>query len=157
MLTPEQQKIVADLKATIAANERELSRAATLNPANELLLQTLLDQIHALTIKPRPKKAMAAICQRLLDTAALAKRVKIELTETDAHFLSILEKNHPNLDNRELRICLLIKLDYNNEEIARTACIATRGMETARFRLHQKLRLGKNDSIKNYLTNLATS
>jgi DNA-binding CsgD family transcriptional regulator len=156
MLLPYQQKMIADLKATIAANERELSRVATLNPANEFLLQTLLDQIHALDIKLESKNEMAVICQSLLENTALAKRLNIELTETDVHFISILEIKHPNLDNRELRICLLVKLDYDNEEIARTASITTRGMESARYKLHQKLGLSKSDSIKNYLTNVCT-
>ena len=157
MVTEEQQKVIADLKAKVAANERELSRAAAVNTANEERLQTLLAQIHALDIKPGPKKAMSDICQRLIETAALSKRLNIELTESDARFITILEKKHPLLNDREIRICLLIKLDYGNEEIARTAGIQTRGIESIRFRMHPKLGLEKRDSIKNYLANLASS
>ena len=157
MVTPEQQKVIADLNATIEANERELSRAAAVNASNEQLLRSLLDQIHALAIDSWKKRAMTSICQRLLDNAALAKRLTIELTESDARFIAILGKKHPNLNDRELRICLLIKLNYVSEEIARTSGMKIRGMESIRFRMHKKLGLGKNDSIKNYLANLAVS
>lgn len=130
MVTQEQQKVIADLNATIAANKGELSRAAAVNAANEQLLRSLLDQIHALAIGSWQKRAMTDIFQRLLDNAALAKRLNIELTEANARFIAILEKKHPNLNNRELRICLLIKLNYVSEEIARTAAITTIGIQT---------------------------
>ncbi|MEI7825652.1 MAG: hypothetical protein WCI01_10155 [Chlorobiaceae bacterium] len=157
MLSQEQETIRADLKAAIAGNEQELSKFKAMDTANVQLLRTLLEQIHALDIGQVQKRAMAGSCLRLLETAVMATRLNIELTETDAHFISCLEKKHPVLDNRELKICLLIKLDYDNQEIARTASIAARGMESARYKLHQKLGLGKNDSIKNYLTNLVVS
>ena len=157
MVTPSQQKVIAGLKATVAANEQELGRAAAVSAANEQLLQTLLEQVHALAIDQEQKWAMTSICQHLLDKAALAKGLIIELTEADARFISILEKKHPNLDDRELRICLLIKLDYDNDEIARTASMTTRGMESVRYKMHQKLGLGRKESIKIYLTNLVGS
>ncbi len=157
MLTQEQQKIRANLQATIAANEGELSRYETMDAANVQCLQALLDRIQSLDIDHGQKRAMADICLLLLETAAMAKRLNTELTETDARFISVLEKKHPNLDNRELRICLFIKLDYDNEEIARTASITTRGMESVRYRMHHKLGLGRSGSIKNYLINLAPS
>lgn len=157
MVTEEQQKVIAVLKAMVAANEQELSRAAAMNTANEECLQTLLIHIHALDIKPAPKKEMATICQRLLDHAAQEKRLNIKLTEADVRFISLLEKKYPVLNDRELRICLLIKLDYDNEEIARTANMKIRGMESIRFKMHRKLGLGKNDSIKNYFSNMTVS
>ena len=92
MVIKEQQKVIADLKAKVAANKRELSRAAVVNAANEERLQTLLAQIHALDIEPGPKIAMGDICRRLLDHAALENRLNIELTESDARFIAILEK-----------------------------------------------------------------
>ena len=157
MLAPEQQKMIADLKAKIADNERELSRATTFKESHVLLLRNLLDQIHALKINSGQKRSMTDICLHLLETDTIAKRLNIELTEADVRFIAILEKKHPNLNNRELRICLLIKLDYDSEEIARTAGMTTRGIESIRYRMHSKLGLGKHDSINNYLTNLAVS
>jgi DNA-binding CsgD family transcriptional regulator len=74
----------------------------------------------------------------------------MELTETDSRFLSLLKEQHPSLSEKELRICLLIRLDYDTREIARTAGLSVRGMETTRYRLHKKLGLQKHQSIKHY-------
>jgi DNA-binding CsgD family transcriptional regulator len=68
-----------------------------------------------------------------------------------------LEKKHPNLNIREMKICLLVKLNYDTREIARTVGISTRGMESLRYRMHQKLGLGRHESIKSYLTELAVA
>ena len=130
--------MIDNLKATIAENEQELMKCKTMYATNVQLLRTLLDQIHALDLDHEQKKTMTGNCQRLLDTAVLSMRLDIELTETDARFLSILENNHPNLARRELQICLLIKLDYINEEIAGMVGMTVRGLESARYQSAKK-------------------
>ena len=52
---------------------------------------------------------------------------------------------------------LLVKLNYETTEIARSIGISTRGMESIRYRMHKKLGLGKHESIKTYLSDLATA
>jgi len=71
--------------------------------------------------------------------------------------LSRLQKKHPNLNQRELRISLLVKLNYDTREIGRSVGISTRGMESIRYRMHKKLGLGKHQSIKTYLSDLAVT
>jgi DNA-binding CsgD family transcriptional regulator len=92
----------------------------------------------------------------MIDTEMIEKRLNIELTTTDSEFLSKLQRKHPNLNQRELRICLLIKLNYNTRDIARSVGISTRGMESIRYRMHKKIGLTKHQSLKGYLTDLAT-
>ena len=96
---------------------------------------------------------LTGLCLRLLETQATKKRLNMVLSETETTFILRLEKKHPNLNNRELRICLLIKMGYDNEEIAERSGIKIRGMESIRYRIHKKLSLGKHDAIKNYLAN----
>ena len=151
----ELQKEIEALEAKIAENDRELLRGAIANADAAELLRNLLNQIYALEIDAGQKRGMTDICLRLIEKAAMVKRLEIELTESDVLFISKLEKKHPNLNIRELKICLLVKLNYDTREIARTVGISTRGMESIRYRLHQKLRLGRHESIKIYLTELS--
>ncbi|NTV05888.1 MAG: hypothetical protein HGA59_05190 [Chlorobiaceae bacterium] len=150
----EQQKMIGDLKERFAENERVLTRAETANTDNVLILFNLLDHVQALEIDSGQKKVLTDVCLRLIEAEETSERLNIELSESDALFLFRLEKKHPNLDNRELKVCLFIKLDYDNEAIAKTSGVKNRGMESIRYKLHKKLGLGKNVSIKNYLTEL---
>lgn len=152
----EHEKEVADLKARIANQEMELTRVSTAIAEKTTALRNLLDQIYALDIDQDLKRQMTNSCLNLIETETIEKRLNIELTESDSVFLSKLQKKHPNLNQRELRISLLVKLNYDTREIARSIGISTRGMESIRYRMHKKLGLGKHQSIKTYLADLST-
>ncbi len=154
----ELEKKIVDLKETIENNENDLARVAAVNQSNNgTSLRNLLDQIHALDIDPMVKRQMTDACLRLIAIETASKRIGIELTENDAAFLLKLEKKHHGLNSRELRVCIFIKLNYDTVEIARFSNITPRGMESIRYRMHKKLGIGLQDSIKTYLNKLAVA
>ncbi len=142
------------LKSRIAAQDMELTRVSTAIAEKASTLQGLHEQIEALDIDPAIKEDMAVTCRNLIETEIIEKKLNTELTSTDSEFLSKLQRKHPNLNQRDLRIGLLIKLNYDTREIARSIGISTRGLESIRYRMHKKLGLSKHQSIKNYLVNL---
>ncbi|MEI6847271.1 MAG: hypothetical protein WCK32_04415 [Chlorobiaceae bacterium] len=148
---------IGALKTRIATQDMELARISTAIAEKTSALRNLLDQIYALDIDPNVKRAMTDACLSLIETETIEKRLNIELTESDSIFLSKLQKKHPNLNQRELKISLLVKLNYDTREIARSVGITTRGMESIRYRMHKKLSLGKHQSIKTYLSELAVT
>ena len=144
------------LQSTVESNEKELLRVSAVNLANRGPgLRNLLDQIYALDIDVTVKREMTDTCLRLIEIENFAKRNGTELTEIDAAFVAKVEKKHHGLNQRELKICLFIKLNYDTIEIARAVGISTRGMESIRYRMHRKLGLDRHDSMKTYLSNLA--
>ena len=153
----EHEKEMAELKSRIANQDMELTRVSTAIAEKTTALRNLLDQIYALDIDQDQKRQMTDSCLSLIETETIEKRLNIELTESDSVFLSKLQKKHPNLNQRELRISLLVKLNYDTREIARSVGISTRGMESIRYRMHKKLGLGKHQSIKTYLSDLAAT
>jgi len=155
--TQDLEKEIAALKTRIAAQDMELTRVSTAIAEKTTALRNLLDQIHALEIDSTVKRLMTDSCLSLIETETIEKRLNIELTESDSYFLSKLQKKHANLNQRELRISLLVKLNYDTREIGRSIGISTRGMESIRYRMHKKLGLGKHQSIKTYLSDLAVS
>ncbi|WP_150132360.1 helix-turn-helix transcriptional regulator [Prosthecochloris sp. GSB1] len=122
-----------------------------------IALKQLCHGIHNLDIDRQRKKEMLKICNLLLETERNEQKIDLPLTTTDSDFLTHLQEKHPNLNRRELKICLLIKLSYSNEDIAEKSGISRRGMESIRYRMHKKIGLRKNQSLKNYLTQLSTS
>ncbi|MEI8102299.1 MAG: hypothetical protein WCG61_02095 [Chlorobium sp.] len=151
----EYENEIGELKIRIANQDLELTRVSTAIAEKTSSLRNLLDQIHALEIDSNVKRAMTDSCLSLIETETIEKRLNMELTESDSVFLSKLQKKHANLNQRELRISLLVKLNYDTREIGRSVGISTRGMESIRYRMHKKLGLGKHQSIKTYLSELA--
>ena len=156
--TPEDfEQEIASLKGRIEMQDSELTRVTKSISEKTSTLRNLLDQIYALEIDPGVKRKMTSSCLCLIEKEITEKRLNMELTESDSAFLSKLLKKHANLSQRELRISLLVKLNYDTREIARSIGITTRGMESIRYRMHQKLGLGKHESIKSYLSELSLS
>ena len=144
------------LLSRIASQEIEATRISTANAEKNAALRSLFDMIGTLDLDPASMEKISAQCAALFETSDKAALVNTELTETDSVFLSKLQKKHPNLNQRELRISLMIKLDYHSREIARSLGLSTRGIESIRYRLHKKVGLDKHHSLKTYLANLAT-
>ena len=154
---PELEREIAALRTRLATQDMELTRVSTAIAEKTTSLRNLLEQIRALEINAELKKAMTDSCLNLIETETIEKRLNIEMTESDSYFLSRLQKKHPNLNQRELRISLLVKLNYDTIEIANSVGISTRGMESIRYRMHKKLGLDKHQSIKTYLSDLSVS
>jgi len=150
------EKEKAALKSRIAAQDMELTRISTAIGEKASALHTICDQIKGLDIDAQVKQGILDQCHQMIETELTEKRLKMELTVGDSEFLSKLQKRHPNLNQRELRVSLMVKLNYDTREIARSIGISTRGMESIRYRMHRKLGLDKHKSIKTYLAELAS-
>lgn len=149
----EQEK--SALNSRIEAQGMELTRISTAITEKSSTLHALIEQIGRIDIDAHAKKRLLEQCQEMIDTEVTEKQLQTELTAGDSEFLSKLQKKHPNLNQRELRISLMVKLNYDTREIARAVGISTRGMESIRYRMHKKLGLDKHKSIKTYLSELA--
>ena len=69
------------------------------------------------------------------------------------NFFKKLKTKYPTLTSYDLKICVLLRLNYSTKEIAAIQGISTRGVETARYRLRKKLSLSEEDSLTNFLIN----
>jgi DNA-binding CsgD family transcriptional regulator len=142
--------------ARIAAQELETTRVSAANAEKIAALRSVFNLIESLDLDPSVKEQIDQSFSPLFETSSKANLVNTELTETDSVFISKLQKKHPSLNQRELRISLLIKLDYHSRDIARTLGLSTRGIESIRYRLHKKIGLDRHRSLKTYLTDLVT-
>lgn len=149
------EKEVAELKARVTFKDMELTRISTAIAEKTGKLKKLLDQIENLDLDQATKKSMKEYCLTLIDSHTIGKMINTELTEADSVFLSKLQKKHPKLNQREMRVLHLVKLNHDTRDIAQTIGISTRGLESIRYRLHKKLGLGKHQSIKTYLSEFA--
>jgi DNA-binding CsgD family transcriptional regulator len=144
------------LNATMAEKKLELEQMSAAIAETSAKLSELCSYLHSLDIDEFQKNRLIEACSGIIENETIEKKLKIELTTADTAFVSMLQKMHPNLNQRELRIGLLVKLNYDNKKIARSVGISTRGIESIRYRMHKKLGLDKHRSIKTYFTELTS-
>ena len=65
-----------------------------------------------------------------------------------------LKHRHPNLNDRELRLIVLIKMELQSKDIARLLSVSEDGVKKARYRLRKKMKLDPDTNMKTYLENL---
>ena len=65
-------------------------------------------------------------------------------------FFKKLKKLYPQLTPTDLRMAVLIRLNYTSKEIAEMQNISLRGVETARYRLRKKLQLTEEDNLYDF-------
>lgn len=145
---------IEELKQIIAAKDAELAGISSIIEEKTGKLSGICEQISLATISPEQKNDLIRDCRNMIAAGAAEQQIRMELTETDTAFLARLQDKHPTLSEKELRISLLIKLNYDTREIARMSGLTKRGMETTRYRLHKKLGLEKHHSMKNYFSSL---
>ncbi len=142
------------LEKNLLQIKHESRSTAIMLPFKGAQLEETIQQTLQLPISTEQKKQIIDVCEKLLEAEKNRTKTDIPLTATDSAFLSLLQRKHPGLSNRELKLCLFIKMNFDTEEIADYYSITKRGIESARYRLHKKIGLQKNQSLKNYLTSL---
>ena len=149
------EKEIAALKSKITTQDMQLTNVHMTLAEKTIAGCNFLDMIDALEIDDSIKALITDNYKSLIEKEGVGIRLNIEPTDFDLALLNKVNKKHPNLTQRELRIILLVIMNYETSEIASSIGTSTRGMESIRYRLHKKLGLEKHQSIKRYLSDLA--
>ena len=68
-------------------------------------------------------------------------------------FIQNIRKTYPNLSQKELQHCALIKLNISSAEVANIMGITTESVHTARYRLRKKFNLVRQESLEGAVLN----
>jgi len=142
---------LAFLETRASALEDELKRLNRNSASQYKHLIVLYEQVDDAEISVTQKNLIKKSLRQIIDHTRVEERTGLLLGLMDYDFLKKLEASHPNLNQREYKICLFVKLGYDTRSIARMMGISTRGLESVRYRLHRKLGRGKHQALKNYL------
>ncbi|NTV07279.1 MAG: hypothetical protein HGA81_01545 [Chlorobium limicola] len=138
---------VTALHSGIALRDEQLLRLNAVHAEKKTITELLCKQLHSIDKNDH----FGNLCPDMGDTNPVTEHYDLKLTASEALFLDQLKKNHPFLTGDDVKICLLIRKNYSTKVIARLSATSTRGIESIRYRLHKKLGLQKNQSIKAYL------
>lgn len=69
-------------------------------------------------------------------------------------YINALHNLYPELDQKELRICVLLKLNLSNKRISELIQLSTRTIELYRHNIRKKLNLQPNVNLQHFLVNI---
>ena len=81
----------------------------------------------------------------------MKNNIKNKVMELYPNFPKKLLNAHPNLTSSELELCIFIKFNLSDIEIAKIMSRHKRTIETKRYRLRKKLGLDKTEKLNNYI------
>lgn len=74
--------------------------------------------------------------------------------EVHPNFFAALKNQFPDLTQKDLRLCALLKLNMNTKEMATLIGISPGSVKMSRHRLRKKLNLGADDDLAGFMVNI---
>ena len=144
----------SELTAQNASKEMAIARVSSTVRKSRAKIEKLCSFVTALDPPTPLKDKVVGLCNEIATDEIPYSHQGNEIQTDDPAFFSFLQHRHPNLTERELQVSMLIKQDLSSAEIACSTGLSPRGVESLRYRMHKKLGLQKNESLKKYLLGL---
>lgn len=120
----------------------------TKNQFSELLI-TELKKIEEI---PHGKiRELEILIRNELDLKNSQAKLQEEIDQLGEEFFQKLSETHPNLTDKEVKLCSMIALELSNKEIAISRNISPNSVKIAKNRLKKKLEIPVNDHLNDYL------
>ena len=148
------------LEKEIKEREKEQKKIALSIIRKNEILSKLKAEIKKIKSKPESKMTYSDLNKLnalILDVLNLDKERKSldrYIKELNENFLKNLEKNYPNLTEKEKKLCSLLRLKLTSKEIASILNISPKSVEVSRYRLRKKMNLGKDEKLTKVIRKL---
>ncbi len=146
------------LRSEMTFKEKELANS-TMNilQKNESLtsIKRNMAKISSMTDEAEIKRQIKRLITQIekdIDSEDYWKVFEVHLEQVHEAFLKRLTQEHPDLTNRESKLCAYIRMGMSSKEIAALTNISFRAVENNRYRLRRKLNLGQGENLSQYLS-----
>jgi len=109
--------------------------------------------IDDIALSDKVKKMMVKLNQFANNNKDLEQFNK-QLEDVNRHFIERLKKNFANLTEKELQLCILLRLRLSSKEIASITNITSKSVDMNRYRLRKKLNLNSEIDFYKFLQNI---
>ena len=79
---------------------------------------------------------------------------KERFNQTNPRFLEILLRKYPDLTQREISICMYLKLNYSSADISKELDITLSSVDTYRYNIRKKIRVERKTSLVSHLNTI---
>lgn len=81
-------------------------------------------------------------------------QLNTDVNESSERFLLNLKQKFPKLSQKEIKVCTLIRLNYNTKQIANQLGIAEHSIHNYRYNIRKKCQLDKNTQLEEFLNSI---
>ncbi|MCM4166545.1 hypothetical protein KCTC52924_03481 [Arenibacter antarcticus] len=149
-----QKKLIEDLNF----KTEELTNYTLRTVHKNHLLTEIKDNLLKASKETTPKKANLKKIIHLIDDSLMLdddwENFYHLFNQIHTNFIKNLKSYCPQLSDREIRLCALIKLNFNSQHIATLFNISLSSVKVARHRLRKKLNIAGNDSFEDFFETL---
>ena len=142
------------LMAQLDYKSKSLAEATMMNITRNEFLTNLITELETLLNNQKVSKAKSnLILQHIRENISQEDQWQVFQENFDLihkDFFKKLKELYPQLTPTDLRMAVLIRLNYTSKEIAEMQNISLRGVETARYRLRKKLQLTEEDNLYDF-------
>lgn len=139
------------LMAQLDYKSKSLAEATMMNITRNEFLTNLITELEELMDNQKVSKAKSRlILQHIRENISQEDQWQVFQENFDLihkDFFKKLKELYPQLTPTDLRLAVLIRLNYTSKEIATMQNVSLRGVETARYRLRKKLQLAKENNL----------
>ncbi len=177
MITPYQKKKIEDLEkealskavnGLILRGEKHKKKESQKYLSEKLSHQEaelLAQKLQANQNENRIDQIIKSLKSRNIDRVSLLRRLKQRnnteinwnefkayFSQVDPKFVPLLWDKYPNLTDREIKICVLIRLGLSTKDIAHLTRLAPKSIEVYRYNIRKKMKLERAVSLMNALS-----
>ncbi len=105
-------------------------------------------------VKDEINKVISFISLNYQNEQKIINEVYSQIEDINKVFSYRIKKKHNNLTNEDIRLSSLLILNLTSKEIADILFISPKSVEMKRYRLRKKIKLGKDDSLIDYLSGI---
>ena len=139
------------LMAQLDYKSKSLAEATMMNITRNEFLTNLITELEELMDNQKVSKAKSRlILQHIRENISQEDQWQVFQENFDLihkDFFKKLKELYPQLTPTDLRLAVLIRLNYTSKEIATMQNVSLRGVETARYRLRKKLQLAEENNL----------
>lgn len=114
-------------------------------------LKKLYSTFHGDSSDRKQILALQSRIDSVLQAEGVMGRIEKEFDLVHNNFIKKLRQTYPTLIRNELMMCVYIKMNLSNKEIAPLMNMSPRGVETLRYRMRRKLGLERENSLTEFL------
>jgi len=165
----EQKEIVVQSKKLV--NQLKEEKLETeLAHKNRELITTTLQMVHKNEVFTRLKssiekqikecadievknnlRSIISVMENVEDTDKEWEQFESHFNDLHTGFFKRLRSTYSTLSPRDLKMCAYLRMNLSSKEIAALSNISIRGVEGARYRIRQKMDLGPDDNLVDFL------
>ncbi|MBN2669001.1 MAG: hypothetical protein JXR60_07215 [Bacteroidales bacterium] len=137
------------LSKQLDSNDKELTSSIAHRVAQKDLLKNIKKHL-----KENQQKEALDLINANIDTSIKWDNFFVNFRKNHPLFNSKLKATHPNLNENDLQICALLKMQLKSQEIAQILNVQLSSINKRRQRLRKKLNLDQNSDLFQYLNSL---